>query len=236
MTWKECPECNERIEQHDGYQLWCPACDWNLVTDAQPLPQTLRERQYIEVGQRRGRQLFDTLSNVDVSRLRPRWTIADILALLLACSVHAVTVAVLGLALFAIYVDFPNLILMTIGAILLGFVWLLRPRLGRVPVPTLQRGSAPVLFRLLDRMSDKLGGERVEHISIDPDFNAWYTQVGLRRTPVLGIGIPLWLAMSPEQRVAILAHELAHGVNGDATRGVLLGSAIQSLYEWLDFL
>lgn len=45
------------------------------------------------------------------------------------------------------------------------------------------------------------------------------------------IGYPLWLILTPQERVALLAHELAHSRNGDARHGLVVGSALHSLHE-----
>jgi Zn-dependent protease with chaperone function len=59
---------------------------------------------------------------------------------------------------------------------------------------------------------------------------------GWRRVPVLWIGLPLWMALPPQERLALLGHEVAHGVNGDGTRGFIVSSALSSLDEWIGFL
>lgn len=59
----------------------------------------------------------------------------------------------------------------------------------------------------------------------------WQT-VGWRRKAVLTIGIPLWTVLTDQERIALLGHELAHGINGDATRSFVVGGALQSLSTW----
>jgi Zn-dependent protease with chaperone function len=71
---------------------------------------------------------------------------------------------------------------------------------------------------------------------VNEDFNAAYGVVGWRRVPVLWIGLPLWMALRPQERLALLGHEVAHGVNGDGTRGFIVGSALGALDEWIGFL
>jgi Zn-dependent protease with chaperone function len=44
--------------------------------------------------------------------------------------------------------------------------------------------------------------------------------------------VPLWAILDPEERIALVAHELAHNINGDANRGFFVGSAISSLLRW----
>lgn len=42
--------------------------------------------------------------------------------------------------------------------------------------------------------------------------------------------------LTPQQQVALVAHELAQGVNGDPVRGSFVGSAIDALQAWYDLL
>jgi heat shock protein HtpX len=43
------------------------------------------------------------------------------------------------------------------------------------------------------------------------------------------LGLPLWGALPPQQRVALLGHELGHLVNGDPRRGLLVQPAYRTL-------
>ena len=55
--------------------------------------------------------------------------------------------------------------------------------------------------------------------------------LGWRRRRVLTLGLPLFSALEPQERVALIAHELAHGRNGDSSRGLLVGSSLGGLVE-----
>jgi heat shock protein HtpX len=63
-------------------------------------------------------------------------------------------------------------------------------------------------------------------------FNASYSSFGWRRTPILELGLPLLAILDEAEFVALLAHELAHQVNGDATKSVFVGSALNTLGRW----
>ncbi|HSB69216.1 MAG TPA: M48 family metallopeptidase [Candidatus Methylomirabilis sp.] len=67
---------------------------------------------------------------------------------------------------------------------------------------------------------------------INEDFNAAFGRVGWRQREVLYMGLPLWAILENEERVALIAHELAHGVNGDPVRGFFVGSAAAALARW----
>lgn len=109
-----------------------------------------------------------------------------------------------------------------------------RSRVGRLPeasVPIL-RHEAPELFGLIDAVSEELGAPRLEVLAFDEAINASTLRIGLRRQLALVIGMPLWEALDPPQRVALLGHEVAHAVNGDVRRSAVVGSAIDVVAHW----
>jgi heat shock protein HtpX len=73
-------------------------------------------------------------------------------------------------------------------------------------------------------------------IVLDDGFNASFARRGWRRKDVLTIGLPLFEILEPQERVALLSHEIAHGANGDPTRGFLVGAALSTLNEWYRML
>jgi Zn-dependent protease with chaperone function len=115
--------------------------------------------------------------------------------------------------------------------VLLAVAFFIRPRFGRVPknLILLSRTDAPELYRLLDRVADETGARRVDIVAADRRFNAAYAAVGLRRRRVVTIGLPLWNALTPQERISILGHEMGHGVNGDSRHGLVVGTALWSL-------
>jgi Zn-dependent protease with chaperone function len=46
------------------------------------------------------------------------------------------------------------------------------------------------------------------------------------------VGLPLLAVTEPQERVALLAHEFGHFVNGDPRRGFLVGTALETLLAW----
>jgi Zn-dependent protease with chaperone function len=60
--------------------------------------------------------------------------------------------------------------------------------------------------------------------------------VGVRRRKYLVLGYPLWNVLDQEERLAVLAHEVAHDVNRDLRASVLIGTALFSLRKWLGLL
>jgi heat shock protein HtpX len=135
--------------------------------------------------------------------------------------------------LLVISIDFPNLFICLLGALLFATAWVLtpkRPRLATMGLTPLS--DMPALSALVLRISDKLCAPPVIYVRIEPHFNASVMQVGIKRHSILSIGAPLWASLTAEQRVAMLAHELAHLVSGDPARGAVTAYALEILQRW----
>ncbi|AKS43007.1 M48 family metalloprotease [Wenzhouxiangella marina] len=84
--------------------------------------------------------------------------------------------------------------------------------------------QAPVLFEELDRLSRHLKLPRLHEVILTPEFNAGIMQIprlGVLGWPrnVLMLGMPMLLALSPDQMRAILAHEAGHLARNHARFG-----------------
>jgi Zn-dependent protease with chaperone function len=128
-------------------------------------------------------------------------------------------------------VTMPNVVTVILAIVALFLAYELRPRLGsfRRLRNVRYRDDAPVLFSVLDQVAAEVGAKPVHGVVADASWNASYSSVGWRRRRVVTIGLPLWDALSADQKVAILGHEFAHGVNGDARHGVIVGTSLASL-------
>ncbi|MDQ3823301.1 MAG: M48 family metallopeptidase [Actinomycetota bacterium] len=133
-------------------------------------------------------------------------------------------------------VAFTNAFAPVGAALLVGTGILMRPRLGKPPDEgVVERSRAPTLHDVVERTAAALGTPTVDMVVVDHEFNASWAVLGVRRRRVLTLGLPLLTAVGPQERVALVAHELAHARNGDATRGLFVGSAVRALAElyWL---
>ena len=209
---------------------WCHACGWNVLAPERPAPRTRVDRLYEKIGKRLGEQLEGAL--IEREKLEPHTTVVRTAAFVIAAFVLALFAAMVALAVLLIAVAYWNPFVDIFAVLLLGTAYLMRPRLGKVPEEgRVSRDEAPTLYGLADRVADALGAGRADVIAIDHEFNASWSIVGLRRTRVLTLGLPLLTMLSPEQRVALIAHEFAHGRNGDSGRGLVVGSAVRGLEE-----
>ena len=227
-----CPECNAVIPVHSGYVAWCNKCGWNLQPFVPDVPLTLFESTYEALGRRFGKSLFEQLRRAE--SLRPRLTPARALAYGVAGLVHLFTLVVAALGAGLIVAAWPNIFAVGFGLFLLGVAFVLLPRRAKPydPEDAVARAEYPTLYKLADEVARALHTRPVDVIVVFADFNAGFAQVGWRRRQVLYLGLPLFNTLSGPERVALLGHELAHGVNGDPNRGRVVGAALQSLQRW----
>ncbi|MDZ8089524.1 MAG: M48 family metalloprotease [Nostoc sp. DedQUE12b] len=111
------------------------------------------------------------------------------------------------------------LFLLAFALVLVRSLWVSFPPPTGLP---LQPKDVPNLYSLTNEISSKLQAPRFHHILLTNDFNA-----GVVQRPRLGllgwqqnyliVGLPLMLALPPEQFRAVLAHELGH-LSGNHSR------------------
>ena len=111
------------------------------------------------------------------------------------------------------------LFFLTLAFVLVRSLWVSFPPPTGLP---LQPKDVPNLYSLINEISSKLQAPRFHHILLTNDFNA-----GVVQRPRLGllgwqqnyliVGLPLMLALPPEQFRAVLAHELGH-LSGNHSR------------------
>ncbi len=236
LTIETCPECGADMPVQLGYVTWCDQCNYNVNPrqQKQEPPKQLIAKIYTRLGQKQGRALMERLLKAE--SLKPQLTASKLLAYLIATLVHLVTLAfvVVGIAL-PIWAKF-NFFAIFGGVVLLLIAWMLRPRFGKVPEATTSREKLPALFELVDNIAQALDAPPVDGIVITGGFNASYAVCGLKQKRILFIGLPLWTILNHQERAALIGHELAHCVNGDPTRSIFVGTAIQALAEWYNLL
>lgn len=223
-----CPQCATQIPVDPQYVTWCDKCDWNVdptgATDQVPAWRQRLEHRLADT-------LYRELEHGSIHR--PGWDAARVATYLLSAVILLLPLAGLlcGIALLVFYRPFGIAVLFAI--IPLAIAVLLRPRINRLDADDhlVHREQAPLLFALLDKIAAAIGTKAVGVLILDADPNVSFTRVGWRFTPVIRIGLPLWAGLRPQERVAVLAHELGHGKNSDALHGWVVGWAATALDE-----
>ena len=189
---------------------------------------------YASLGRKLEVQLFDEVCSAAI--LKPKLTLSKAAAFVLAGSVHGLTLA-LAAGGILLFVDFPGqFTMMILGGLCLLVAWFVRPRLGKRPSGLLQRSQAPNLYRFVEEVCEHVASGRIDGIVLTPVFNASVKRIGVRRRVYMEIGVPLFVILTPQERVALLAHEVGHLVNGDPLRGVFVDSALNTLQTWHSIL
>lgn len=216
-----------------GAAPWCPSCEWNLdLFEPRRRPPEFgwkwADRLTHRVAYRLTERQFAALAGAPIARRSA--TLPRIALMAVALVLLAVLLGCTALGAWLVLHDFPGLALVP-GVLLLLIAVAARPRLGKLAddVTVLDRGRAPALFDLVDRVAAAVGTRAPDVIGVDPAFNAYTTMVGLRRRRVLCLGLPLFVTLRPQERVALVGHEMGHFVNGDVRRGPLTGVAISTL-------
>jgi len=226
-----CPSCGVTIPVDYGYVVWCDRCDWNLEPSTADPPRTLFEKIQATLGDRMSDRLFESVMRADT--LAPRLTLSRAAANVLAALVHGVTVFFVALGIALLAWGWPHVGAIIAGVLCLATALATRPRLGRFPKKFVaSRQEYPAFYKLADDMARSLGTSPVDAIVFTAERSAWIMQVGLRRRKVMGLGIPLLAMLNEQERIALIGHELGHTVNGDCTRGLVIGSAMATLSVW----
>lgn len=172
--------------------------------------------------------MFDELATAPPSSRG--WTRTRVVLLVVSAVLFCVMLALLALGGWLIVFHFPDLTILP-GLICLGVAVVLRPRWERPPstYDELTRDQAPTLFALVDRVADAVGTAVPDLVVVDSAFNASAGAFGVRRRRLLCVGLPLWGVLDPQERVALLGHELGHFVNGDLAQNLLTQPAFTTL-------
>ncbi|WP_327308352.1 M48 family metalloprotease [Streptomyces sp. NBC_01298] len=231
---RPCPECGTGATVHAAYVTWCAACDWNVDPGA-PDPDRGRLAQVRRrLAGRHGEQLAEEIGRGGSGAGPGGPDGSTVLAFGLALLVHGVTAGLFLAAAVLIIGGWHTGIQPVLGVVLLVAVALLLPRPGRLPKgqPVLYRADAPALFGLIDEVGAAVGTTGVHTVVVDTSVNAAVSAYGYRGRRVMVLGLGLWEILTPQERVALLGHELGHFANGDVRSSFLMHGALRSLAEW----
>ena len=156
---------------------------------------------------------------------------ASVTASVLAWCVHMCTAVLVVAAVAALLLMPVHWIGVVFAVPLLGAAWLTRPRPGTAPTDV-RWVDGPHLLALVSDVAQAAGAPVPHRVGFDDQLNATYDVVGWRRQRLLVVGMPLWEALPPQQRVAVLGHELGHAAARDVRHRFVVGTALSALHEW----
>src|SRR2546423_2523593 len=230
-----CPACGKSLASVHGAVPWCPHCEHGLALLEPGVPGDIGwswlDRWAYRRAFRSTMAEFQRLRDGANKQLeRGRRHPADLAVTAAAILIYGGVAACLVVGVWLVTWRFPSLALVP-GLLLVLIAVELRPRFGRLPrnVAVLRRDETPEIHALVERVAKAVGAPPPQVICVDDQFNAMAGVYGLRRRRVLVLGMPLWQSMAPQQRVALLGHELGHFVNGDPRRGLGLQPVYRNL-------
>ena len=104
-------------------------------------------------------------------------------------------------------------------------LWALVPPLQRwrAPGPELTESSQPALWALVRRVAAAAGHAVPAHVYLVSELQAFADSrprwLGLRREPVIGLGLPVFAILDEDELAAVLGHEFGHHAGGDVRLG-----------------
>jgi Zn-dependent protease with chaperone function len=228
-----CPECQASLDFSEGYRKWCQTCNWNSGIEENRADENFVHRLNSSLNRRYGRMLLDHMKCMRPDDIAARNTEGMRIA---TAVIGLYAVLLIGTVIFGsslIWAAWPSPLLVITGAALLAIPWVVRPRWPKPPRTSIQRADFPNLFELIDEVADRLQAPRAQYVAIDEEMNASVYQAGREQKPVLTLGLPLWALLSPQERMALLAHEFAHLVNNDPARSRWIIAANNMLDVWI---
>ena len=85
----------------------------------------------------------------------------------------------------------------------------------------LEPNHAPALHGLIKQIAEATGAPQPHEVLLSFEWNAEVAIVGLRRRRMVSLGIPLLVSLTPQETVALIAHELGHLRHQDTFRRVM---------------
>jgi heat shock protein HtpX len=229
---RACPKCAAALVTEGRAEPWCERCEWGLDVYVPPVG-TGRTSRWLgrlshRVAYRATTSQFRGLQQAPPTRAgfrAVRLAVVGISLVLMALT--------LGLAAGGVWLILlnPNVATIVVGGAAILVAIGLVPPVGRFnrdyrPLP---REEAATLYAVVDRLAAAVGTRAPYVIAVSPDYNASVSAYGLRRRRVLYLGLAMWGVLTPQQRVALLGHELGHFVNGDIRKWALARPAMITL-------
>lgn len=232
MSIEICPNCEAGLAATVDSVLRCEQCKWKADSGGVEGGGNVFQNIYSSLSRKFGDRLFDSLVNSSSAELKPALTFGRGLAFALSAFIFLITFLLPVFSAWLLIIGWGNIVTLILGIAGLLATWAIRPRIPGVPKGVLPREDFPSIYAFVDAIAASLGAKRVDGIIIDGDINASFIQYGLGNRKIIGIGLPLWEILSARERAALVAHELAHGINGDPLRGLFIGNAFDSLRNW----
>ena len=153
-------------------------------------------------------------------------------ALVAAAVVHLLVVALAAGAVLIWFTGLTGVVKLFLSVLLAAVAYVAAPAHPRRAVGTLSAREAPNLFALVSAVSDGLGLRAPRRLRLVPEVTSPWQQ----RRGALTVSLPVWGALTPRGRAALVALSIAAASGGDVRRRPLVAGAFRSLDGWMFLL
>ncbi|MDY7090679.1 MAG: M48 family metalloprotease [Actinomycetota bacterium] len=224
-----CPECGTGLIVSPDSDLlhaapWCPDCEWNLDHfTADPGVSWFWNRIHT-ADQRAGYRSDQLLARSGTASPVTRSSFVVLAAVSAVLLLVMAALVVTGVWLIVVGGQALSFVF---GLLLIVLAVLIRPRFARLK-PMLENsyrltpGERPAVDALISRVATEISAPKPDVLLFDFSWNAGVVDTGiLRRQRVMVLGVPLLLALRPQEVVALIGHELGHLKYADSLRSLL---------------
>ncbi len=231
MAGKTCPSCKKELPDSDSFPPWCPACNWNIEAETTffEWKRTALDELIDKARGRYAKKQFEYLVTRDPDSLGKRWTLGKVVAFALALVVNGFPLALVAAGIWLLAANWPEVWAFVWSAVFFLGAWVFRPRVQSNAKRLLDRADAPRLYAFVDRIAAENNAPPAHALVVDGDFNASFQKAGVPGRPIVTIGLSLWTILEPQERVALISHEFAHGQHGDTLAHGFVFNAISNL-------
>lgn len=236
----KCPVCGQNIPENPGYITWCDNCSWNINPNNNELYNDIRYKIYKFLGKMLSLKLFNSIKSNDLTK--KYFSLTRVITILFAILIYSFSlgllISVFGGGLFLIIRGtflnkFPSdYAFVFFGLLCLAITYFIVPKFKKHEANYVKREEYKTLFQLIDKISNCMGTKKIDEVCINEEFNASFYKTFFKGKRILTIGLPMFVILSSEEKVALLSHEIAHSANMDITRGRFIGGAYNLLIKW----
>ncbi|MCO4780694.1 MAG: M48 family metalloprotease [Candidatus Cloacimonetes bacterium] len=230
----DCPDCNRPLITNEGFTSWCE-CGWNIKKIRPNFELSLED----ELIYHSFKNQSETLMNEILSSQSIHKKIQSKHFLLYSFSflVMALNISLITFSFYLLVFHYTNVLAILLSIVLLFICWQGRIRFQQIDSPFLPRDEFSNTIQLINDIAKQLNVAKPDYYLYDLDFNAAVMRCGTFNSKrAIIVGLPLFYVLNPQEKVALISHELAHFSNNDPKRSIIIGSVYHSLITWLDIL
>ncbi|WP_405158431.1 hypothetical protein [Paenibacillus sp. FSL H8-0283] len=227
---EHCPECGHQMEVNPGYMTWCEKCNWNIYGEGDQGREFISEKLNNETREQSSDPLLKEFK-YSINREIP-FTKKSIFTYLIALLVHSSTLAILGLAIYFFSTTSSWLFVLGIALVLL-WITIILPYRKRLPGRIIRRDEFPELYGMIDEIGERMNVPPVDMILINEEYNGYVLHLKRKKRAIV-LGIPLFAALTLEEKVAAISHQMSQLAHPNISNSSFVERAKHVLHSWLD--